>query len=1265
MIKKKKNNVKGIFFCDVPIMTHKGTFIVNGIEKIVISQILRSPGPYMFSKTQIKLSNSRKRSIEGNICEMLPSKGLLFNVYVPKGKDYIMIIFRNVTGDSTTTMPITSFLQALGMSKEEILETFDNNEYILNSFKKDSAHTFKSIWESSEITSIAKSININEEQDDKKLRNIDSKLRSIIFEILVYDNKIKNADDKEKEKLLLERKELESKLVTEKTAKDIIEQLSISTRAHDTKMRVSNDKTVCYQSIIHRQFFSIKTYDLSLAGRYKMNRKLRLSERLYHQILAEDLKTIDGKILFKKGTIIQKNELDKIKELTKEGKLGVVKEVSVANKINIKEYEYESKIEKISIYKDSEQQTDSIPIIGIDNEINNLSLTLSDLISIVSYVINLQYEIGTFDDIDHLGNKRIKLIHELLKQKINVGLARLEKFINEKLANADGANNSEEEKAKEVTIKSIINAKPVQIAIKDFFNSHQLIQFIDQQNPLSELTNKRRISAMGPGGISREDPNLDIRDVHYSQYGKICPIETPEGMNIGLIMSLATLAKIDEKGFLISPYWKVKDGVITDEIEWLTALREDEYVIACSTKDVENNRFTEKKVLCRFRSAIDFMDAKQIDYVDVSPKQVVSIAASCIPFLENNDANRALMGANMQRQATPLIRPFSPIVATGNEFKIAHDSGMAIVYEEKSPGIVKYVDGNTIEIENKDGVKKYSLNKYIKSNQNTCNNQTPIVEVGQKVKYNETIADGPAMQNGELSLGQNMLVGFTTWSGYNYEDAIILSKRLVTDDIYTSIHISEYTVECVRTKNGDEEITRDLPNVSTNAKRFLDEDGVIIVGAEVKEGDVLVGKISPKGSVEFTSEEKLLQAIFGEKTKNVKETSLKVPHGGEGTIAAVKRFKVQDGYELDDDVIEQVKVYIAQKRKIQIGDKMAGRHGNKGIISKIVPIEDMPHLEDGTPLDIMLNPLGVPSRMNIGQILEIHLGFAMRHITLHKVLELVIDKEHPAKFKQWFGINETSATALKKAVDKILKEKKITNLADAKHNFTDLDFSIALSNAGLTRDQIYAKVSTPVFEGVEKQELIDIMTEAGISPISSKEGQGKDGKFKLIDGRTGEYLDGNISIGIMYMLKLDHMVDDKIHARSVGSYSKITQQPLGGKSQNGGQRFGEMEVWALEAYGAAHNLRELLTIKSDDVKGRNNTYNAIIKGTELPPHGLPESFKLLTKQLQGLGLQVEITKENNEVQDIDSYISHKNSTSNDDDDDYFDVANSFLKDSEF
>lgn len=1232
--KQKGVNHDGIFFANIPIMTDKGTFIVNGIEKFVISQIVRSPGPYILNKSQIKLSNSRKRIQEGYVCEVLPSKGTLFFIFIPENKDVVQVMFRDATGESTCVVSVTTFFKALGLTGKEILRIFNDNELIVKSIQSENYNAEK-IFDYDDVKRL---IEETKSGVTNQRISIDNKLRTLVKNVLEIQDEI---GSKKPTKDLQEKLDLAiNRLISEKAAKDLVQSLSISTKSIDSKSRINDSETTSFQTVIFNHFFNNRNYDLSKAGRYKMNRKLRVSERLYGRIVAEDIKDVNGKVIVKKDEMIQKAEIDKIKDLYHNKKIPSYN-AEIASPI--KGQEHFAKYEKVNIYVNNDEQNTVVPIIGTLNDFDEAVLTLSDLLSITSYVINLKYDIGFYDDIDHLGNKRLKLIHELLKARSQAGLARIEKFINDKLAIADGANKVQEENEearKAVTVKSIINTKPFQMTFKEFFNSHQLTQFLDQQNPLAELTNKRRISAMGPGGISREDPNLDIRDVHYSHYGKICPIETPEGMNIGLIMSLASYADADENGFLITPYRVVKNGVITDEIKWLTALREDEYVIACSNLDVKNNKFTEDSVLCRYRSSWDYFDVSKVDYIDIAPKQVVSIAASSIPFLENDDANRALMGANMQRQATPLIRPTAPIVGTGNEYKIAHDSGMAIVYEEDEVGEVKYVDGKKIIIKNKKGEKQYDLLKFNKSNQNTCNNHMPIVNVGDKVKKYETIADGPSMNNGELALGQNALVAFTTWSGYNYEDAIILSKRLFNEDVFTSIHIVEYSIECLKTKNGDEEITRDVPNVSESSKRYLDDEGVIMVGAEVKEGDVLVGKISPKGQVELSPEEKLLQAIFGDKSKNYKETSLKVPHGGEGTVALIKRFKVQDDYELNADVIEQIKVYVVQKRKIQIGDKMAGRHGNKGIISKIVPIEDMPHLEDGTPIDIMLNPLGVPSRMNIGQILELHLGLAMRKISLKKQLEMIFNKEKPEAFTQWFGIEVDLSKILIAKFKEVLKEKNITTLEQAETEFTEFDYSIVLSRAGISRDQVNYKVSTPVFEGVKREDLIEAMNEAGIRPLDPKTTNGKNGKFKLIDGRTGEYFDGDISVGIMYMLKLDHMVDDKIHSRAVGPYSKITQQPLGGKSQNGGQRFGEMEVWALEAYGAAHNLRELLTIKSDDVKGRNNTYNAIIKGKKIPESGLPESFKLLTKQLQGLGLQVNITKDNGTLKDINEYISN-------------------------
>ncbi|MGL4769206.1 MAG: DNA-directed RNA polymerase subunit beta [Mycoplasmoidaceae bacterium] len=1260
--KKKKNEMNGLFFCSIPIMTKRGTFIVNGVEKIIISQIVRSPGPYMFPKAQIKLNNSRKKVQDGYICEVLPGKGTMFIIFISKNKNQLNITFRNAHGDSTCTVNITEFFKALGLSNQSIKTIFGEDKFIIDSLSRD-RFTIEKIELDEWVVSNLKSVNESVMSNDRA-PTVEQYLKKIIYQLQVINQKIEidpsSKNIEEKETIL-------NKLIHERAAKYLVDELGISTRQQDTQLRACKNVNISYQTILCKHFLNWKFFDLTAAGRYKMIRKLRLSERLYQRVLAQNLYDKKGNIILKIGTTIHKEELDTIKKYINNDNLNIYYEDHLQNYSNSEDIPTKFSYEKIDVYADNEKLNEILSIIGVDNVSQIETLTISDIVSICSYVINIYYGLGSYDDIEHLGNKRIKLIHELLRQKYNVGILRLERFINEKLTNADGANSSNEENKKPLTVKSLINAKSFQIAIKEFFNSHQLTQFIDQQNPLSELTNKRRISAMGPGGISREDPNLDIRDVHFSQYGKICPIETPEGMNIGLIMSLTTFAKIDEKGLLLSPYWKVKNGKITDEVSWLTALREEEYIIAYSTDNIKNNKLLGKQVLCRFRTLQEFFSPEQVDYIDISPKQIVSIAASCIPFIENDDANRALMGANMQRQATPLIKSYAPIVGTGNEYKIACDSGMALLYDEDKEAIVKKIDGKSVELKIDGKISKIPFTKFWKTNQNTCNNQIPKVEVGQILNKGDLIADGPAMHNGELALGQNVLVAFTTWRGYNYEDAIVISSRLVNEDTYTSIHIIEHIVECVRTKNGDEEITRDVPNVSEHAKRFLDADGVIMVGAEVKEGDVLVGKISPKGKVDLSHEEKLLQAIFGEKTKNYKETSLKVSHGEEGTVAMIKRMKKQDNYELANDTIEQIKIYIVKKRKMQVGDKVAGRHGNKGIVSNIVPIEDMPHLKDGTPVDVLLNPLGVPSRMNIGQILEIHLGLAMRNVSIHKLLELSLNNASGKEFEQWYGMNPFIGEKLKNNVLDLLKEMNIKTLEKAKSSFGELQLSIIISRTGIIRDDLNLKVATPVFEGVNRKDLDEIMKEAGICPYSSPEGEGKDGKFTLIDGITGKAYDGPIAVGVMYILKLDHMVDDKIHARAVGSYSKITQQPLGGKSQNGGQRFGEMEVWALEAYGAAHNLREILTIKSDDVKGRNKTYSAIIKGKPLPGYGLPESFKLLTKKLQGLGLSLEITNENGKVEDINQYIA--NSTfSNDDEEEneeykeeFINISNSFTK----
>ena len=815
-------------------------------------------------------------------------------------------------------------------------------------------------------------------------------------------------------------------------------------------------------------------------------------------------------------------------------------------------------LQVLNVYVD-ESRTKVMKVIGTDLSLNCKYVTISDMIAAYSYMLNLvdifnSYDlapedrvshmarIGLLDDIDHLGNRRVRSVGELIQNQFRIGLSRMERVVKERMSLSE---------VDSVTPQSLTNIRPLTAAMKEFFASSQLSQFMDQINPLAELTNKRRLSALGPGGLSRDRAGYEVRDVHASHYGRICPIETPEGPNIGLISTLASYAKINEYGFIETPYRKVNNCVIDeDDVRYLTADEEKNYIIAqANVQTSDEGEILDEQVIARHLGENIMAKREDVDFIDISPKQIVSVATSCIPFLENDDATRALMGANMQRQAVPLLNPHTPFVGTGMEYQAARDSGAALV--SKHNGTVSYVDAKRIEIVDDEAVvHKYRLTKFAISNAGTCINHKPIVKVGEEVVVGQVLADGPAMEQGELALGQNVLVGFMTWNGYNYEDAVIMSERLVKEDVYTSVHIDEYSIECRDTKLGPEEITRDIPNVGDEARKNLNSDGIIMIGAEVKEGDILVGKVTPKGQAELSAEEKLLLAIFGEKSREVKDNSLRVPHGGAGIVHDIKIFDRKNGDELQPGVNRVVKVYIVQKRKISEGDKMAGRHGNKGVISKILPIEDMPHLEDGTPLDIMLNPLGVPSRMNIGQVLELHLGYAAKQLGLY--------------------------------------------------------------------------IATPAFDGLHREDLESLMKEAGMS---------EDGKQPIISGRTGEYFDSPVSVGIMYFVKLSHMVDDKLHARSVGPYSLVTQQPLGGKAQNGGQRFGEMEVWALEAYGAAYTLREILTVKSDDVVGRVKTYEAIVKGQPMPEPGLPESFRVLKKELQALALDIRLLDEND--QEID------------------------------
>ena len=907
-------------------------------------------------------------------------------------------------------------------------------------------------------------------------------------------------------------------------------------------------------TLMFQRFFDRKRYDLGAAGRFKLKQKLGVYNRLLDTWLAEDLIDCNGEVIYTKGTFMNKERVTSLQQMkffengAHKYQVKVNKDFGEADTVNI-----------VYVYSD-ENQTNKVKIIGTDLSLENKHITVPDIYACFSYLLTLSHNLGDTDDIDHLGNRRIRSVGELLQNQFRIGLSRMERSVKERMSITETDN---------MTPTNLINTRPLTSAIKEFFSSSQLSQFMDQTNPLAELTNKRRISALGQGGITRERASFDVRDVHYSHYGRICPIETPEGPNIGLINYIACYAKINEYGFIETPYRKVRheDGrnyVCDTECVYLSADEEKDYVIGTASFKLnkETGEILDEKIVSRHHGEDIEAFAKDIDFVDVAPRQVISIPTGLIPFIENDDCARAMLGSNMQRQAVPLLRPHAPFVGTGMEYPSAHDSGVAVLCKEN--GIVTYVDSSKILVKNvNDETRTYTLSKFARSNAGTCFNHTPIVVVGQEVHKGDILADGPSMDNGELALGQNVVIAFTTWHGYNYEDAVIISERLVKDDVYTSIHIEEYDLECRETKLGPEEITRDIPNVGEDAKAQLDELGIVIPGSEVKEGDILVGKITPRGVVEPSSEEKLLMAIFGDKTKEGKDSSLRVPHGGAGIVVDVKIFNQKSGgVELAPGVNQIVRVFIAQKRKISEGDKMAGRHGNKGVISKIVPEEDMPFLPDGTPVDIVLNPLGVPSRMNIGQVLELHLGMACKNL------------------------------------------------------------------GGL-------KIATNPFDGVSNEELLELMNKAEMA---------KDGKYVLVDGQTGERFDERISVGIMYFLKLSHMVDDKLHARSIGPYSLVTQQPLGGKAQNGGQRFGEMEVWALEAYGAAHTLQEILTIKSDDVIGRGKAYEAIIKGKEIPNPGIPESFRVLQKELQALSIDVNLIDYDGEYMDTNDIMKETRNT---------------------
>ena len=1105
-----------IFMGDLPIMTDTGTFVINGAERVIVSQLVRSPGIY-YGIAHDKLGK------ELYSCTVIPNRGAWLE-YETDSNDIFY-----VRVDRTRKVPITVLIRALGFgTNPEIIELFGEEPKILASLTKDTATNYQ-----------------------EGLLELYKKIRP-------------------GEPLAVESAE----------------------------------------SLITSMFFDPRRYDLAKVGRYKFNKKLHLRNRICGHKLAEDvIDTTTGEILAEAGCEVDRDLADKIQNAAvpylwiegEERNIKVISNLMVdlrsfvdvdPEELGVTESVYYPVLEKILEENDD---LDSIKE-AIHDSIHELipkHITKEDIIASINYNMHLEYGIGNDDDIDHLGNRRIRSVGELLQNQYRIGLSRLERVVRERMTTQDQDN---------ISPQSLINIKPVTAAVKEFFGSSQLSQFMDQNNPLGELTHKRRLSALGPGGLSRDRAGFEVRDVHYSHYGRMCPIETPEGPNIGLINSLACYARINQYGFVEAPYRKIdttdpNNPRVTEDVVYMTADEEDNYHVAqANTPLDEEGHFIQKNVSGRYREETQEYERKMFDYMDVSPKMVFSVATALIPFLENDDANRALMGSNMQRQAVPLLTTEAPVVGTGMEVKAAVDSGVCVV--AKNDGVVERSTSKEIIVKREDGNKDtYHLTKFSRSNQSNCYNQRPIVFKGEKVRKGQVIADGPSTNNGELALGKNPLIGFMTWEGYNYEDAVLLSERLVMNDVYTSVHIDEYEAEARDTKLGPEEITRDVPGVGDEALKDLDERGIIRIGAEVRAGDILVGKVTPKGETELSAEERLLRAIFGEKAREVRDTSLKVPHGAYGIVVDAKVFTRENGDELPPGVNQSVRIYIAQKRKISVGDKMAGRHGNKGVVSRVLPVEDMPFLPNGRPLDIVLNPLGVPSRMNIGQVLEIHLSLAAKALGFN-IATPVFD-----------GANEVD----------------IMDTLDLANDYVNLSWEEFKEKH---EEELLPEVMDYLYENRDHRELWK-----GV-PLS------RDGKVRLRDGRTGEYFDSPVTIGHMHYLKLHHLVDDKIHARSTGPYSLVTQQPLGGKAQFGGQRFGEMEVWALEAYGASYTLQEILTVKSDDVIGRVKTYEAIIKGENIPAPGIPESFKVLLKELQSLGLDVRVLREDHTEVEIMENIDY-------------------------
>ncbi len=1026
-----------IFLGDMPLMTDSGSFIFNGSERVIVSQLVRSPSVYYGREI-----DKNGRSIISS--QLIPNKGTWLE-YKLNSKDVV-----DVRIDRNRKVVITAFLRAFGLSSDEdILKLFGQDEYLINSLSKDST-----------------------KNTDEALLEIYEKLKP--GEPATLDS-------------------AKNQLIT--------------------------------------RFFDSFRYDLAKVGRYKFNKKLDVCDRLLNQTLAEDIK-IDDKVIVSKGTKVTHDVLETLRPIFKNG-------YGMVDATMDKELDDHTMVQIVSIYSPIDPEK-IIRVIGNDQSLTVKTLTISDIYASVSYYLNLLQNVGSIDEIDHLSNRRLRQVGELLQNQFRVGVARMERVIRERMTTLD---------VETATPKTLINIRPITAVIKEFFGSSPLSQFMDQINPLSELNNKRRLSALGPGGLSRDRAAMEVRDVNVSHYGRICPIESPEGANIGLITSLANYAKVNEYGFIMTPYRRVKDGKLLDQIDYLTADEENGHIISQAKVKMENGKIIEEHCPARQNGENILAKPNEIDYIDVAPQQIVSVTTSCIPFLDHDDGKRALMGCNMQRQALPLLKPEAAFVATGVEGQAAKDSGVVVL--AKADGVVEYVDGKKIVVKTAKAKDIYLLKNFEGSNAGTCYHQRPIVRIGDSVKRGQVIADGPSTDKGEVALGKNLVVAFMTYNGYDYEDAVILNEKMVKEDVLTSIYLEDYEIQCRDTKLGPEEITRDIPNVSEEARKNLDANGIIRIGTEVKEGDILVGKVTPKGMVELTSEEKLLHAIFGEKTREVRDTSLRVPHGGAGIVHDIKIYTKKDSDELPSGVSKEIRVYIVQKRKIQVGDKMAGRHGNKGVVSLVVPQEDMPYLPDGTPVDILLNPLGVPSRMNPGQVLEMHLGMAAKKLGVY--------------------------------------------------------------------------TSTPVFDGATWEDIQEMMKEAGMDP---------DGKTVLYNGKTGEPFDNRVAVGVMYMIKLDHMVDDKLHARATGPYSLVTQQPLGGKAQFGGQRFGEMEVWALYAYGAANVLQEILTVKSDDVVGRVKVYESIVKGKPINQAGVPESFRVLVKEFQALGLNIAMITEDGKEVDV-------------------------------